>query len=438
MDKNTDKLSGTDPAKTTEESQAGNLNWLLDIDLSEPEERLFTVDQSAQVDTELTDYELEVARRPMTRGATGADDMETYVDEEIVMSSETRGGDIYASMPSSPSAARAHRQESASEPMAIDYSRRPEMASVTTGGAVSEGADILGLAEDDDIGEKYLTVKKASCEQRSGAAEKQAAECETNTPVAEPSAPVMQAGPQETVDLSSQEPTVEITEQETPDSPMVISEAPVLRLVNPVSPLSVANDEVGAAGDAVAAAAQGEEGSLQASTDNPDVLGYIAAAPPPSDDEAFDNYLLDGGQLDDVEADIHELTLEPMDGEAGYDASIGETIDYHEDFHRLSGVGEQAVASATQLVPQLMEELSGAIAARLVELGLDAGSVQPEVMLGADTSSVEKLVAEGYEPAISICPMGMTALQQLRRGRSRHAVSASCGPELRPALQPAL
>ena len=45
MDKNTDKLSGTDPAKTTEESQAGNLNWLLDIDLSEPEERLFTVDQ---------------------------------------------------------------------------------------------------------------------------------------------------------------------------------------------------------------------------------------------------------------------------------------------------------------------------------------------------------------------------------------------------------
>ena len=85
--------------------------------------------------------------------------------------------------PRSPSAARAQRQESASEPMAIDYSRRSEMASVATGGVVSEGADILGLAEDDDIGEKYLSVKKASSEQRSGAAEKQAAECETNTPV---------------------------------------------------------------------------------------------------------------------------------------------------------------------------------------------------------------------------------------------------------------
>ncbi len=415
MDKNTDKLSGTDPAKATEESQAGNLNWLLDIDLSEPEERLFTVDRSAQVDTELTDYELEVARRPMTRGATGADDMETYVNEEIIMSSETQSGDIYASMPASPSAARTQRQESASEPMAVDYSRRSEVTSVATGGVVSEGADILGLAEDDDIGEKYLSVKKVASEQRSGAAEKQPADCETNTAVEESSAPVMAAGPQESVDLSSQEPTVEIIEQETPDSPMVISEAPVLRLVNPVSPLSVANDEEGAADHAVGAAVQGEEGSLQASTDSPDVLGYIAAVPPPSDEDAFDNYLLNGGQLDDVEADIHELTLEPMNGEAGYDASIGETIDYHEDFHRLSGVGEQAVASATQLVPQLMEELSGAIAARLVELGLEAGSVQPEVMLGTETASVEKLVSEGYEPAISICPIGMTAQQQLRQ-----------------------
>ena len=79
-DKNTKKLSGNDPAEVTVESQAGNLNWLLDMDLSEPEERLFTVDQALQADTDLTDYELEVARRPMTRGSIGADDMETYIN----------------------------------------------------------------------------------------------------------------------------------------------------------------------------------------------------------------------------------------------------------------------------------------------------------------------------------------------------------------------
>ena len=162
-------------------------------------------------------------------------------------------------------------------------------------------------------------------------------------------------------------PLVEITEQETPDSPMVISEAPVLRLVNPVSPLSVANDEVGAAGDAVAACGAGGRGQLCRRPQTTRMcLAISRRYRRHPTNEAFDNYLLNGGQLDDVEADIHELTLEPMDGEAGYDASIGETIDYHEDFHRLSGVGEQAVASATQLVPQLMEELSGAIAARLV------------------------------------------------------------------------
>ena len=79
-----------------EDSQESTLNWLLDMDMSEPEERLFALDQETELESELSDYELEVARRPMTRGAAGADDLENYVGEEIIISSDTNGNDIYA------------------------------------------------------------------------------------------------------------------------------------------------------------------------------------------------------------------------------------------------------------------------------------------------------------------------------------------------------
>jgi len=124
---------------------------------------------------------------------------------------------------------------------------------------------------------------------------------------------------------------------------------------------------------------------------------------------------LNGKQLDDVEADIHGLTLEPIDGEPGYDADPVEVIDYHEDFQRLSAQSGQSPASLTQLIPQLMEELAVALAARLAELGLAAGSVQPELVLGGEPGAAERLGAEGYEPAIAICASAMSSLQQLRQ-----------------------
>ena len=80
------------------------------------------------------------------------------------------------------------------------------------------------------------------------------------------------------------------------------------------------------------------------SADSQGVLGYIASVAPPSDDQAFDNYLLNGKQLDDVEADINELTLEPIAGEAGYDADPVEAIDYHEDFQGEQGLRSRSMA----------------------------------------------------------------------------------------------
>ena len=416
-DKNSGKLDDSSPAEVSEEASAGNLNWLLDMDMSEPEERLFTVDQAGQVDTELTDYELEVARRPMTRGAIGADDLETYIDEEIVISSETQGGDIYESTPALSSAGKKSREQSVAEPMAIDYSRQAGQPSAGTGEVVSEGADILGLAEEDDIGEKYFVIKRVKPVQQSVEVEPQAPVCETTEAVDKSCDTTAQDEVIQADGVEPQVPVIEMIEQEPPASPVVLSDAPVLRLVNPGSPLDVANDEADSDNGAADLAASAEDAGVAASmsADSQGVLGYIASVAPPSDDQAFDNYLLNGKQLDDVEADINELTLEPIAGEAGYDADPVEAIDYHEDFHRLSAMSGQNAASLAQLIPQLMEELSGVLEARLAELGLAAGSVQPELVLGGDVGAAERLGSEGYEPAIAICTSAMTSLQQLRQ-----------------------
>ena len=48
----------------------------------------------------LSAYEAEIAARPMTRGRAGADDLYTYIADEIVLS-EHGGNDIYSDSASS-------------------------------------------------------------------------------------------------------------------------------------------------------------------------------------------------------------------------------------------------------------------------------------------------------------------------------------------------
>ena len=79
---------------TIESSKERTLQWLMELDRDEPEESLFVVDSKQTADLSLSAFEAEVAARPMTRGRIGADDLDTYVGEEIVLS-ETGGNDIY-------------------------------------------------------------------------------------------------------------------------------------------------------------------------------------------------------------------------------------------------------------------------------------------------------------------------------------------------------
>ncbi|MGL4565852.1 MAG: hypothetical protein ACRCVD_11190, partial [Halioglobus sp.] len=196
---NTEMRGGSESVDPAADSRESELGWLLDMDLSEPQEKLFTVEQATSVDTSLTEYELEVARRPMTRGAVGADDLASYVDEEIVISSEAQGGDIYVSNSSAPSARHGRENQ---ELMAIDFSRPSPADAVDPQLGLKEGLDILGLAEQDDIGEKFLVIKRPRSTDGSG--------LDIAATAAGGSAPT--------------------TGDEVPQSPAMLSDAPVLRL----------------------------------------------------------------------------------------------------------------------------------------------------------------------------------------------------------------
>ena len=441
-DKNTGSQPGSESVEPNGESQGSNLNWLVDMDLSEPEERLFTVDESSQVDTGLTEYEMEVARRPMTRGSAGADDLESYIDEEIVISSDSSSNDIYSNG-SNASPAAQDTVKPDEEPMAIDYSRaQPRVGDV--GREVTEGADILGLADDDDIGEKYFVVKRVPAEtgaKQSVAETTDAPHSGSSTSVASADGTSEAAGAgnevaestdstettegfsaaaDENASEDSSDLTISACESgnlEEAEPPISLSEAPVLKLVSQDTPLAVANDDLEMPVDATDTDAAEADTTAAMSPELPgnDVFGYIAETSPPTDEQAFDEYLLKGEQLDTNEPMADDLILSEFDGEDWFDATPDEAIDYHDDFQQLSGFDDQAVANVAPHLPGLMEELSVALEGRLEALGMASGSVQAELMVGEDAVSIDQLIAQGYEPAVAVCNPPLVALQELRQ-----------------------
>ncbi len=140
-----------------EDTKEESLRWLLEMDLSEPEEKLFTISEEEYRDEGLSDFEAEVAGRPLTRGNASSDDLASYIDEEIVISSESVRSDIYAD--SSVEPVREAAETGAGETMAIDFSRRSNHAPLSAS-LVDDGSDILGLGIDDDMGEKFLSIKR--------------------------------------------------------------------------------------------------------------------------------------------------------------------------------------------------------------------------------------------------------------------------------------
>ena len=146
---------------TTEDQQEHNVQWLLEQDYSDPTEKLFTVEGDDYTEGELSAYEEEVANRPMFGGDAFADDLSSFIEEEIIITEPGQGADIYA-LPGSAMAANAAVNFSAeSSRMAIDHSRYELHDVEIATGLVEEGLDILGLTAEDNIGEQFVVLKKS-------------------------------------------------------------------------------------------------------------------------------------------------------------------------------------------------------------------------------------------------------------------------------------
>ena len=143
------KLGLTVGKDSEENDKEKSLKWLLDMDLSEPEEDLFTVADNEYQDTGLSNYEVEVAARPLERGNARSDDLDAYVDEEIIISSDDTVASIYTD--EATDVDESSRADSANGVMAIDYSADTQGLDNTQVRDMHEGRDILGLADNDDM-----------------------------------------------------------------------------------------------------------------------------------------------------------------------------------------------------------------------------------------------------------------------------------------------
>ena len=355
-----------------ENTQEKSLQWLLEMDFAEPEEKLFSISDNAYCDEGLSAYEAEVASRPLVRGNAASDDLDSYIEEEIVISSDSERSDIYGSNDQDeredPDATDAH------EVMAVDYSHRKNATGPVTAPSFDDGSDILGLASEDDIGEKFLSVKR-----------------------------VKPVSVSETQKMDNR-PAAAVEEPRDAPGSITLTEAPVPSQVIEPGAHAVANEEPVLAPDETIDTA-----------DTGNVLDYVATMPQPVDDDEFDKYLLGGEHLADNGSDPEELTVQRTEGVVSVDPSPETLIDYHEDFHAMEGFVQDSVSAITAVISPVMEEISHRVGVRAQELGCAADAIEVDVMLGSDEESIKRCYSEGFEPVSALCAELPQALQGLDR-----------------------
>ena len=540
---------------SVDDAQEKSVRWLLEMDLAEPEEKLFSVPGQEYQQEGLSAYETEVATRPLIRGNATSDDLATYIGEEIVISTASERSDIYAEVDEQTEHGDADEQSG--ESMAVDYSQWQQPCAEQAEAQVGEGADILGLSDEDDIGERFLSVKRVKhTEVPVPAAAKSAVAAEKTVVIGEPeqasatsmggeqtlasaalvlqqvetrtdpvvrqsetsslvdeaaevalpvperldavATPVVEAAttddqsipvsaeqgqeelamelPEIEFDLSgfaAEQPDGEVPDLEfslegldleTHESELLagifdeaelevlatdevgdstaedaqqdnpagiagldLSEAPVPCMVAAPGLHIVANEEPVAEQPDVADVAAASEDSASSVGQAPtapsagespatgDLASYISNTPAPVDEQAFDDYLLQGEHLNASSPDPEELMVEAVEGVVSVDPSAGTGIDYHEDFLRMGALDRHSISAVAGVVSLAMEEISSRARQYINEQGLAGDALEVDVMLGTEPASIKRCYAEGFEPVTSICKELPAALQHLQQ-----------------------
>ena len=393
-DKSLSNMSLGVAADLEESDQEKSLRWLLDMDLSEPQETLFTVAGNDYFDAGLSAFEAEVAGRPLVRGNARSDDLATYIEEEIVISSTGSGNDIYHRNEQS-SVLESSRNGRDEQVMALDFSRVRDDVEAIFSGDLADGADILGLSGDDDIGEKFVSIKRVK-------------------PVVVQSAPL--------------------------EMDLIVTPVLPVESMSPRSSVERAEAKLAAV--------------LESNAPYPNVHEYAATLPASLDDAQFDNYLLAGEHLPDLGSDPEELVVARDDGVLSVDPSSVVQIDYHEDFG-LTESFDPAPAMAVEVVatPIVVEEpaTDWALDTGFGEdiFGDDFAddfsvlALAPDAGLAAqDIEAVFAAVSQFEDSRDEICGVGVDAFEaaaqdQMSLEALQYGYTREQGAQAQPVAQPA-
>lgn len=441
-------------------SREETLQWLLELDRDEPEENVFIVARGGATDFSLSAQEAAVAARPMIRGRAGADDLSSYVGEEIVLGEEEGSGTGHSS-------ADDFEQAEFDSLMTVEFSRD---ATVVEEGLldVEEGSDILGLEEDDDMGEHYLVVKRVKRSQGTGGAEDASADTRGAPLVptaeyagdgdvraerdAEPpveALPLAGAGQEDELqfdELTQSRPE----ENEATEAPDIAADVEPPETPEPAEMLSLADGEAvtGMAAGQLAETGEGDvpehapsdssgdlylceddfpagesdDLDLAAMASTLDVSGTAGEEDGEDDGEALVAEFAEDDDFSDFPSQDAGLAgFSGLDGLGDIDFSsletpdsVGESVEFHEDFREVVEAGSVHTLLTPRL-PGLMSEVEAALAARLAALSRSGDAIVAEVSIAESSSDVEAVQAEGFESMSAVCSVMPEALSDLDR-----------------------
>lgn len=460
-DKNPGRNAFDDIVDVEELTDEEKLQWLLDNDSSDAEETLFRVLQEEYQDEGLSEFEAEIAGRPMVRGNAGGDDWANFVSEEIVISSDTTQSDIYGASGNEPADDEIDAQPE--QIMAIDHSRRREVPESPNTATVADGADVLGLAAEDDIGDTFLTIKRVK-----GGAGTVTKDCiispETSVPSNTHSPAPTSSG--EWTDSAANSPDALASGDTDGPAPTLdsLADAPVPRRVADPAKQQVANEDrmdtehvskpmyTGGVEQPTGNTEQTDQkpdsfnepllksesdefdaGRVTAASDDAgmsdddvdseefaSVLDYVASTPQPEDEDAFDEYLLKGQGLTEYDGDVEELWVEESSDALSVDISSPQDIDYSDVFGDMDEMPCDYTADIAAALPEIMQEISQSVEVHAANIGIAEQAFSVEVMLGTDDVSVERCQESGCRPLCSI----LTDVPKAAEHLSRQALEA--------------
>ncbi len=412
---NYNSLNDDKPQSSMDEQLDDTLDWLLEQSHNEPEEKLFALADDTEGALGLSEAELEMASRPMFSSGAGSDDLAGFVEEEIVMSSVGDSSDIYK--PDAETAAELD-QPATRQGSGVVINAAADALSEQNDPSIAENADILSLSDDDDIGDKPLVLQRVK--PRLEVESEPELELEPQVQMDPQSVSDQTAGEVE-APLATEADSVEVPEPqalvETSTAELEVEQTETVELSLAEQANQLQDNDADAqatedslslvemAGEMVAPVAIQTDGSEQADTE-PDaaetVLDYVSSNDLPADDEGFDDFLLAGEHLDEIDAEMPELSVQHTEGIAAVDPDLSVDIDYHEDFAVTGNSSTQTVVAVTEYIAEIMEELTNRASDKLATLEIDATALNLQFMLACSEEEVADCQHRGYRPLTDI------------------------------------